>query len=100
MNKAQLQEEYLQYINQILPEISKSGVYPVIHNHCWARIVLDNICGKVWYDVIAKPAYKNLSEVQLEQAIAMTKQIVGNPEYAHDLNSRSLQIRRTRKRSR
>lgn len=84
----QLQTQYIHSINVILPNLGSK--YPVTHNHCWGRIILDNICGDDWRKLLKRPAYKHLSEAQLFQALEIIEKIQSDPEYAHQLNKQSL----------
>jgi len=86
-----MRDEYLLYVNIILPKLDSD--YPVRENHCWARIILDHVCGCAWRDVVEAPAYLNLSQIQLRKAIDTAKAIIGDPRYAHQLNQQSLRYR-------
>lgn len=96
---AQLRAQYLDLINNQLPEQAKRTdmpvKMPVRFNHCFARIVLDNLCGGCWYDTFSRkqPAYKQLSEPQLEKAIAIAQTMLNDPEKAIQLNKNSLRWR-------
>lgn len=88
-----LREKYLDLVNNQLPQTAKNGRYPVRLNHCFARIILDNICGCEWYQVIEKPAYKHMSEDQLQQAISLGEAFLNNPETCFAANEKSLRYR-------
>jgi len=88
-----LTEQYLNLINQKLPAAAQQGGYPVRFNHCFTRIILDNVFGKPWYEAIAKPAYKNMTEAQMKEAIAIGQAFLDNPRACHDANRRSLEYR-------
>lgn len=92
----QLRERYLSLINQQLPEKAKHSRMPVRFNHCFARIVLDNLCQDCWYNTFSRkqPAYKQLSEAQLEQAIAIAQSMLEDPAIAISLNENSLRWRK------
>ena len=92
---AQLRAQYLDLINQQLPTAAKAGDMPVRFNHCFARIVLDNLCGGCWYNTFSRkqPAYKQLSEAQLEDAIAIAQSMLHNSHRAIALNQNSLRWR-------
>ena len=96
----QLRNQYLELTNHVLPELAKSRAFPVRHNHCFQRIILDNLFGCCWYEVLEQkriPAYKQLTEFQLEQAIALANQIIAQPDaYLHQLNQNSLNWRQAR----
>ncbi len=93
----QLRSRYLQLTNQTLPELAKARRFPVKLNHCFRRIVLDNLLGCCWYEVLDRgkePAYKQLSQEQLEGAIALAESIISQPdEYLQQLNQNSLHWR-------
>lgn len=98
MTKLQeLQEEFLVQINQVLPEIARrTGKYPVMYNHCWARILYDNLFKTCWYnklDSTKGPAYTQLSEKQLETLLVWCNEIKASPELARLMNANSLRWR-------
>ncbi|MEM6590425.1 MAG: hypothetical protein AAF651_01030 [Cyanobacteria bacterium P01_C01_bin.73] len=86
-------EEYQDLVNHQLPQAAQSGTYPVRFNHCFARIILDNICGQTWYSVIDRPAYKNMTDQQLKDAVALGQSFLANPQRCHRANQKSLQYR-------
>lgn len=90
----QLRNQYLELTNQTLPQLAQERQFPVRFNHCFQRIILDNLFGCCWYEVLErkqKPAYKQLSEAQLEQAIALAQQIIEQPDtYLKQMNQNSL----------
>lgn len=92
-----LRSRYLQLTNQTLPALAKQRKFPVRFNHCFQRIVLDNLFGRCWYEILSRgqePAYKQLSIEQLQHAIAIAEAIVTQPtEYLEQLNRNSLNWR-------
>jgi hypothetical protein len=94
---AQLRNQYLELTNRVLPELARSRRFPVTANHCFQRIILDNLFGCCWYNVLHRgriPAYQQLTEPQLEQAIGLAEAIVAYPdEYLWQLNQNSLSWR-------
>ena len=64
---AALRVEYRRLIDEVLPAEIHA---PVRFNHCFARCVLDRLCGGVWYEHIRKPAWRHLTADQLEAAVA------------------------------
>lgn len=92
-----LHEEYLHLTNEMLPSLAKQRKFPVRFNHCFQRIILDNLFGCCWYDALDKSqgaAYKQLNKNQLETAISLAKQIISRPdEYIEELNNNSLHWR-------
>jgi hypothetical protein len=89
-----LRNQYLDLTNQVLPTLAQTRHFPVRYNHCFQRIILDNVFGRCWYDALPRtngPAYRQLTEDQLEQAIAIAQQIIEQPDtYLHQLNQNSL----------
>lgn len=85
-------EQYLHLTRTVMPELAKTTkrCWPVRDDHCFQRIVLDTICGGVWYDHVARPAYKNLSLVQATLAVQLCHQIIAETRDLDDLNARSL----------
>ncbi|MEL6579768.1 MAG: hypothetical protein AAFQ14_08450 [Cyanobacteria bacterium J06621_12] len=97
MNLAELRSRYLALVNQELPLQAKQRQFPVRLNHCFARIILDNLFHRCWYETIDRKkgaAYKQLSTEQLEQAIAIAENIIAFPDsYIQELNQNSLRWR-------
>ena len=93
-NLEQLRERYLELINQTLPNLAKQRPLPVQLNHCFGRIILDNLFGCCWYEALdQRPAYRQLTAEQLQQAIAIAEAILAQPEDIHKLNRNSLRWR-------
>lgn len=94
---SQLRSRYLELTNRTLPQLARQRGFPVSDNHCFQRIILDNILGQCWYSVLPRgktPAYKQLSESQLQQAIALAEAIITQPNsYLEQLNQNSLNWR-------
>ena len=97
MNVEQLRAKYLQLVNRELPAQAKQRQFPVRFNHCFARIILDNLFQRCWYEAIDRQqgaAYKQLSVEQLYQAIDIAEAIIERPDsYIQQLNQNSLRWR-------
>ena len=97
MEIEQLRQRYLELINQELPAQAKQRQFPVALNHCFARIILDNLFNCCWYEAIDRKkgaAYKQLSMEQLQQAIKIAEAIIDNSDsYIDRLNQNSLRWR-------
>ena len=97
MNVEQLRAKYLQLIDRELPAQAKQRQFPVRFNHCFARIILDNLFQRCWYEAIDRQqgaAYKQLSVEQLYQAIDIAEAIIDRPDsYVQQLNQNSLRWR-------
>ena len=69
----ELINSYLYLTKNVLPSLAKDGsrTWPVVEDHCFQRIVLDTICGGVWYEFIDRPAYKHLTIEQVSAAVQL-----------------------------
>ena len=93
MSRQLLVEEWLQLTREAMPALAKKRRWPVRFDHCFQRILLDNAVGGRWYDHIARPAYRNASDAQLKQAIALGKAAIKGDEDLAVLNRNSLKWR-------
>jgi hypothetical protein len=97
-------QEYLKLTRETMPLLAKlansqqetkhTQRWPVTEDHCFQRIVLDNICGGAWYEHIKSPAYQNLSLSQAHAAVQLCKRIIEAKEDLTQLNKRSLSWRK------
>lgn len=83
---------YLELTRETLPKAAHDAGrrWPVRYDHCFQRIVLDTICGGVWYDHLARPAYRHLSEAQARQAVTLCEDILSGRVDLWALNTQSL----------
>ena len=85
--------DYMRLTKDVLPELArtKRKDWPVREDHCFQRIVLDTVCGGVWYEHLSRPAYKHLSPQQAEQAVALCQDIAAgqarSEEHTSELQS-------------
>jgi len=93
--EAALRSQYADLINHQLPALAKQTPMPIRFNHCFARIVLDNLFEDCWYNHLSRkqPAYKQLNETQLKKAIAIARSMLKQPALAQPLNNNSLRWR-------
>jgi hypothetical protein len=84
--------QYLHLTRTVMPALAQTGKqhWPVCRDHCFQRIVLDTICGGVWYDHIARPAYRHLSPAQAMLAVQLCQQIIAGAADLTALNQQSL----------
>jgi hypothetical protein len=83
---------YMYLTRTVMPQLAldeKRG-WPVRNDHCFQRIVLDTVCEGVWYDHIARPAYKHLSQSQALAAVQLCEQIIADQIDLSVLNQKSL----------
>lgn len=95
MNREALAQEYLHLTREVLPEMARlqDTCWPVVNDHCFQRIVLDTICGGVWYNHIARPAYRHLTDEQAQAAVNLCREILAGEADLHALNRQSLSWR-------
>lgn len=80
---------------QLPAAATEAGDWPIQLDHCFARVVLDNVFGGEWYDhVNGRPAYAHLAVAELRAAIAIADRMLsdGRPTVV-ELNNNSLQWR-------
>lgn len=89
---ADLISRYMVQTKEILPQMARDPAikWPVRHDHCFRRIVLDNVCGGPWFKHLPMPAYKSLSYDQARHAVQLCEDIIAHRVDLHELNRRSL----------
>jgi hypothetical protein len=87
-----LQRNYLYLTSEKLPELVRSGELnsPVIEDHCFQRILLDNLCGGQWTEFMTSPAYQSMSDAQLVHIVSMCNDIISDRVDLFALNRNSL----------
>lgn len=95
-----LREQWNHLYRTKLPALAKAKdaaqpKWPVQLDHCFARIILDNAVGKdkPWNQVLKSPAYKHMSQEQLNSAIALGEKLSNGQEDLVALDERSLSLR-------
>ena len=83
---------YIHLTKEVLPSMARNGQtdWPVSEDHCFQRIVLDHLCGGVWYEYLGRPAYKHLTNDQAQRAVKLCEDIVDGHADLHKLNQQSL----------
>lgn len=81
--------------NVEFPAAARSGDYPIRFNHCFLRVVYDNLFGTKWQTVLSpgQPAIHQLTGEQLEEALRIGRRVIDDPEVCRALNQRSLVFR-------
>ncbi len=92
---ADLVSRYLVLTKEIMPHLARRSHphWPVCNDHCFQRIVLDTLCGGVWYDWLPRPAYKNLTHDQAAKAVDLCNKIILGDIDLVVLNDQSLKWR-------
>jgi methylated-DNA-[protein]-cysteine S-methyltransferase len=96
-----LRSQWTRLYHSHLPSLAKAKDssqprWPVQLDHCFARIILDNVVGngsQPWTEVLAKPAVKNMSADQLRGSIALAEKIAEGKADLVELDEESLKCR-------
>jgi hypothetical protein len=89
-----LRARWLRLIRHELPEAARTRPdWPIRLDHCFARVILDHLCGRPWREVLPAPAYKHLTADQLRAAIATAEAVRDEAADLHALNRASLLAR-------
>lgn len=94
-NLTALREAYLETVTETLPARARRRSWPIQDDHCFGRIVLDNLFEDEWYGhVSGTPAYEHLSETELRRALDIAETMMTEGERAVvRLNENSLRWR-------
>ena len=86
---------YLHLTRTVMPALAQTptNIWPVQNDHCFQRIILDTVCGGVWYDHVSRPAYSYLSLEQAQRAVQICEDIIAGRSDLADLNQKSLSWR-------
>lgn len=89
---ADLISRYMVLTKEVMPRMARDPNvdWPVQNDHCFQRIVLDNVCGGPWFDHLARPAYKHMTRDQALHALRLCEAIIEGTEKLYDLNKKSL----------
>ena len=92
---ANLVSRYMILTKEIMPQLARTSHrhWPVRNDHCFQRIVLDAVCGGVWYDHLLRPAYKNLTQDLAANAVDLCNDIISGDTDLVVLNRQSLKWR-------
>lgn len=81
-------------VGETLPEAARDRRdWPVALDHCFARILLDNACGRPWHEVVRAPAWRHMPTEQLARAVALGEAVLAGAANLAALNRRSLTLR-------
>ena len=92
---ADLVSRYMLLTKEIMPNLARTSHmhWPVRNDHCFQRIVLDAVCGGVWYDHLLRPAHKNLTQELAANAVDLCNDIISGDTDLVVLNRQSLKWR-------
>jgi hypothetical protein len=93
--KENLKHHLLTLANETFPEVARRQGYPIVFNHCFLRVVYDNLFEEKWQRVLGtkKPAIHQLSETQLRRAIEIGDAVIADRRTCEIMNRRSLEWR-------
>ena len=93
-NDAALRERWRRLVEVKLPECARDRRdWPVRYDHCFARILLDNVHGRPWREVVRPPAWRNASADRIAEAIELGEAVLEGRANLTALNQRSLELR-------
>ena len=83
---------YMHLTKEVLPSMARNDQtdWPVSKDHCFQRIVLDDVCCGVWYDHLDRPACKHLTNDQVKRAVELCQNIADGQADLKQLNQQSL----------
>ncbi|MEM9674995.1 MAG: hypothetical protein AAF992_20550 [Bacteroidota bacterium] len=97
MDIDELRQQYIELTNEVMPSLAREKNWPVQFNHCFQRIILDTLFQDCWYNHLNRsrriPAYKQLNNSQLQQAIDIAQRMISSSETVLKLNRNSLAYR-------
>lgn len=89
-----LEARWLDLTRRALPDVAHARGWPVVADHCFQRILLDNAFGGVWYGHVAgRPAYAHADPAALARAVALGEAAIAGAVDMAVLNRRSLDWR-------
>lgn len=85
-----LEERWLRLTRTSLPRARRPG-WPVRHDHCFQRILLDAAFGGAWHDhVRGRPAFRHAPDRILAEAVRLGEDVLAGREDLAALNRTSL----------
>jgi hypothetical protein len=71
-----LRHRWLELTRERLPARARAERWPLRHDHCFQRVLLDQVCGGRWYDhVDGRPAYRRLDAPRLRAAVELAERL-------------------------
>jgi len=94
---AQIQSLRARWVELIRRELPVAALrqkhWPVRLDHCFARILLDNLYGRPWREAIPAPAWRHMSPDDLAAGIDLAEAVLEGRADLRALNRRSLELR-------
>jgi len=84
----------MRLIREDLPSVAADRPdWPIRLDHCFARVILDSVCGRPWREVVPAPAWRRMAVPMLVEAVALGEAILNGDIDLAELNARSLVMR-------
>lgn len=80
-----------------LTDAARNTDSPINADHCFARVLLDNVLGVPWRHVVRPPAWRNTPIKQLERAIELGEDVLAGRVDLKMLNKASLTMRKAKR---
>lgn len=92
--EAALRTRWRSLVGDLLPRAAAArDDWPVARDHCFARILLDNACGRPWREVVAAPAWRHMPADRLAAALRLGEAVLADAADLKALNRHSLALR-------
>ncbi|MEM9668041.1 MAG: GCN5-related N-acetyltransferase [Pseudomonadota bacterium] len=88
-----LRRDWRKLVEEDLPNAARDRHWPVLEDHCFARILLDCTVGQPWRTAIKPPAWRNASRHVLKDAIDLGKACLSGEADLTAMNRTSLSMR-------
>ncbi|MEM7696466.1 MAG: GCN5-related N-acetyltransferase [Pseudomonadota bacterium] len=88
-----LRQRWRTLVHTELPAVARARGWPIVHDHCFARVLLDNALEAPWRTLVSPPAWRNTDPKTLAKAIALGEAAINGEADMHLLNRRSLRLR-------
>jgi hypothetical protein len=89
--RAEMELIWLNLTRKNLPEVALQRGWPIRQDHCFQRIILDNVCAGPWTAKIArKPAYRHAPDAMLEAAVNLATDVLDGKADLSAMNLKSL----------
>ena len=94
-DEAALRARWRELVGRDLPAAAREPgrSWPVHLDHCFARILLDDACGRPWRELVRPPAWRETPVDTLRRAIAVGEAVLAGDADLDALNRRSLALR-------
>ena len=92
---AALRERWRELVGERLPAAARAPgrAWPIRLDHCFARVLLDDACGRPWRELVRPPAWRETPIDVLRRAIATGEAVLAGEADLDALNRRSLELR-------